>query len=146
VRIGLGSDHAGCGLKSALAAHLVAAGHDIRDYGCDDPSISVDYPVIAKTVAEAVSNREVDRAILVCGTGIGMAIAANKVRGIRAANIHDVTTGRLARQHNDANVVAIGARLLAPALAIEAVDTFLTAEFEPRHQRRLDQITDLERG
>lgn len=146
MRVGLGADHAGCGLKDALAVHLAARGHQPVDFGTGDPSVSVDYPRYAEAVARAVAAGEIDLGILCCGTGIGMSIAANKVPGVRAALVHDVTTARLARQHNDANVVTMGARLIAPALAAELVDAFLDAAFEPRHQRRLDLVAGIESG
>jgi len=142
--VGIGSDHAGCGLKDAIKAHLSESGVDVRDFGTNDPDVSVDYPVFARLVAEAVAAGKADVGILVCGTGIGMSIAANKVPGIRAALVHDVTTARLARQHNNANILAVAGRLIAPDLAFEIVDTFLNASFEPRHQRRLDMIADME--
>lgn len=146
MRVGLGADHAGCGLKDALAAHLAAQGHEPVDFGTGDPSVSVDYPRFAEMVARAVAAGEVDLGVLCCGTGIGMSMSANKVPGIRAALVHDVTTARLAREHNNANILAMGARLIAPALAVELVDTFLGATFEPRHQRRLDLISGIESG
>ncbi|MBL6975555.1 MAG: RpiB/LacA/LacB family sugar-phosphate isomerase, partial [Deltaproteobacteria bacterium] len=102
------------------------------------------YPDFARLVGQAVATGQVDMGLLVCGTGIGMSIAANKVPGIRAALVHDVTTARLARQHNNANILVVAGRLLGPTLALEIVDAFLGADFEPRHQRRLDLITDME--
>lgn len=144
MKVAIGADHAGCTLKAALAEHLRERGHDVTDLGTHDPSVSVDYPDRARAVAEAVSRGDADVGVLACGTGIGMSIAANKVRGIRAALVHDVTTARLAREHNDANVIAIGARLIAAPLAIEILDAFMAARFEPRHQRRLDLIAAME--
>lgn len=146
MRIGLGADHAGCALKAALAAHLAAKGHEVVDFGASDPAVSVDYPDYARAVAEAVASGSVEIGVLACGTGIGMSIAANKVEGIRAALVHDVTTARLARLHNNANVVCVGGRLIAPALAAECLDAFLAVSFETRHQRRLDRITAIEKG
>jgi ribose 5-phosphate isomerase B len=144
MKIGLGADHAGCGLKARIAEHLFAAGHQVTDFGTNDPDKSVDYPVYAGLVGNAVASGAVEIGILICGTGIGMAIAANKVRGVRAAVVHDIATATLAKSHNNANVLTVGARLLAPELAIELVDTFLGAEFEQRHQKRIDLITELE--
>lgn len=144
MRIGLGADHAGCALKAVLAAHLAARGHEVVDFGPSDPSVSVDYPDYARAVAQSVASRALDLGVLCCGTGIGMSIAANKVDGVRAALVHDVTTARLARQHNDANVVCMGARLLAAPFAVDLLDAFLAESFEPRHQRRLDKITAIE--
>ena len=146
MRIGLGADHAGCALKATLAAHLAAQGHVVVDFGTTDPAVSVDYPDYARPVAEAVSAGSLDLGVLMCGTGIGMSIAANKVLGIRAAVVHDVTSARLARRHNGANVLCLGARLLDPALAIDCIDAFLGESFETRHQRRLDKISGIERG
>ena len=145
MKIGLGADHAGYALKAALAAHLASAGHQVVDYGTGDPTRSVDYPDYAQTVGHAVISRSVDLGILVCGTGIGMSIAANKVQGIRAALAHDVTTAWLARQHNDANVLCLGGRLVAPMLATAMVDAWLEAAFETRHQPRVDRIAEVER-
>ncbi len=146
MRVGLGADHAGYDLKDSLVAHLAARGHQPVDFGTGDSSVSVDYPRYASAVARAVAAGEVDLGILCCGTGIGMSIAANKVPGIRAALIHDVTTARLAREHNNANVVTMGGRLIAPTLAAELVDAFLAATFANRHQRRLDLISGIENG
>jgi ribose 5-phosphate isomerase B len=146
MRIGLGADHAGCALKAVMAAHLSAAGHEVVDFGTGDPDVPVDYPARAEAVARAVAGGDVALGLLFCGTGIGMSIAANKVSGVRAALVHDVTTARLARRHNDANVLALGARLLAPALACEVVDAFLATTWDPRHAARLGQISAIERG
>lgn len=142
----MGADHAGFPVKAALVEYLRSRGHEVRDFGTDAPSPPVDYPTYARAVAEAVASGQADAGILVCGTGLGMAIAANKVRGIRAAVVHDVTTARLARAHNDANVLAIGGRLMAPELAREVVEAYLGAVFDPRHRPRLDQIADIEQG
>ena len=146
MRIGLGADHAGCALKARLSAHLAGKGYEVIDFGTRDPSVSVDYPVFALAVGEAVASGRIDLGVLVCGTGIGMSIAANKVKGVRAAVVHDVTTARLAREHNDANVVAVGARLVAAPLACDILDTFLDARFDPRHRRRLDLVAAAEQG
>jgi ribose 5-phosphate isomerase B len=146
MRIALGADHAGCGLKAALAGHLAGAGHEVLDLGTDDPAVSVDYPTYAVAVARAVVDGRADVGILACGTGIGMSIAANKIPGIRAALVHDVTTARLARQHNDANVLTLGGRLTAVPLAVELVDTFLATAWDPRHGRRIEEIAALDEG
>ncbi|HNU68493.1 MAG TPA: ribose 5-phosphate isomerase B [Myxococcota bacterium] len=146
MKIGIGSDHAGCGLKARIVQHLAAAGHQVTDVGTDSPDRSVDYPVYARKVAQSVASGDLELGILVCGTGIGMSIAANKIDGIRAALIHDHVTARMARMHNNANVICMGARLLAAEYAIDLVDQFLSCPFEQRHQRRLDLITDIERG
>ena len=146
MRIAVGSDHAGYALKSTIIAHLFEAGHDVLDLGTDSAEVSVDYPIFGRAVGEAVADERAERGICVCGSGIGIGIAANKVRGIRAAVVHDTTTALLARRHNDANVLCLGQRTTGPAEAIDAVDAFLTTGFEGgRHQRRIDQITDQER-
>jgi ribose 5-phosphate isomerase B len=144
-RVAVGSDHAGYQLKQQLADHLRAAGHEVEDLGTHSEE-SVDYPEYGALVARAVVNGDADYGVCVCGTGIGIGIAANKVKGARAAVVHDATSARMARQHNDANVVCVGARLTGPQAAADAIDAFLGAEFEGgRHQRRIDEITDLER-
>ena len=144
-RIAIGSDHAGYQLKEQLAEHLREAGHEVQDLGTHSEE-SVDYPEYGALVARAVVGGDADYGVCVCGTGIGIGIAANKVKGARAAVVHDATSARMARQHNDANVVCVGARLTGPQAAADAVDAFLGAEFEGgRHQRRIDEIIDLER-
>jgi ribose 5-phosphate isomerase B len=145
MRIAVGSDHAGFDLKTALAKHLVEAGHQVVDLGTDSSEVSVDYPVFGVAVGEAVTSGQAERGLCVCGTGIGIGIAANKVPGIRAALVHDVTTAALARQHNDANVVCVGGRTTGLAEAIDAIDTFFTTDYQGgRHQRRIDEIADYE--
>lgn len=146
MRIGIGADHAGCVLKDFLAACIRELGHEVQDFGTNDPGVSVDYPAYASAVARDVVAGKLDIGVLVCGTGIGMSISANKIHGIRAALAHDVTTARLAREHNNANVLAIGGRLVAFDLAADIVETFLDSTFSIRHQRRLDMISDLENG
>jgi ribose 5-phosphate isomerase B len=140
MHIALGADHAGVELKDALKAHLESRGLTVSDMGTHG-SASVDYPDFARQVADAVREGRADRGVLVCGSGIGMAIAANKVAGIRAAAIGDVTSARLAREHNDLNVLALGARLTAPGLAREIVDAFLDTPFAGgRHEQRVAKI------
>ncbi len=144
MRLALASDHAGFELKGLVAEHLQAAGHDVVDLGTHSTE-SVDYPDYGAAVGRAVVAAEVELGLCICGTGIGIAIAANKVPGVRAAVVHDVTSARLAREHNDANVVCIGARLVGSEVAFDAVDMFLTAEFQGgRHARRINKIRDLE--
>jgi ribose 5-phosphate isomerase B len=139
--IAIGSDHAGLPLKSALKAALEAAGHAVLDFGTESPA-SVDYPDFAHAACAAVEDGRARFGILVCGSGIGMAITANRHAGIRAAVLHDTTEARLTRAHNDANVACFGARLTGEELALDALKTFLATEFEGgRHQRRLDKIT-----
>jgi ribose 5-phosphate isomerase B len=138
--LALGADHGGVALKNRLAVALVEAGHEVRDYGTDSPA-SVDYPDFAQAVCAAVEEKKADFGILVCGTGIGMSIAANRYRGIRCGLAHDVTTARLTRAHNDANVLALGARIIGEEVALDILSVFLTTEFEGgRHQRRLAKL------
>lgn len=144
MRIALASDHAGFPLKEHLAASLVAAGHGVLDLGTDSAE-SVDYPHYAEPAARAVANGEADRGVLVCGSGNGVAIVANKVPGIRAVNAHDADEAEMARRHNDANVVTLSGARLAPGVADAIVATFLTTDFDGgRHARRVDQIAVLE--
>jgi len=145
MRIAIGSDHAGFELKEQVKARLLDRGHDVVDVGTDGPA-SVDYPDFARQVGEAVARAEVDFGVLVCGSGLGMAIAANKVAGVRAVQVTDAEMARMSRLHNDANVVTLGGRYLQPEHAGEIVDTFLSTAFEGgRHQPRIDKITALER-
>lgn len=142
--IALGSDHAGFLVKDAIKEHLLSAGCAVVDLGTWSEE-SVDYPDFAVAVAQRVAAGQADLGILACGTGIGMSIAANKVEGIRAALARDPSTARLAREHNDANVLALAARGTPAAQAITIVDAFLTARFAGgRHQRRIDKITQLD--
>lgn len=144
VRVALGSDHAGYQLKAHLAAFLKAEGNDVIDLGTES-SEPVDYPRISANVAQLVASGEADRGIIIGGSGQGEQIAANKVRGIRAALCNDLFTARLSRAHNDANVLTIGARIAATHLAEEIVKVWLDTTFDGgRHQRRVDQIADLE--
>jgi ribose 5-phosphate isomerase B len=145
MRIAVGSDHAGYDLKAALGKHLADGGHEVVDLGTNSPDVSVDYPNFGEAVGQAVVGEQVDLGLCVCGTGIGISIAANKVPGIRAALVHDVTTAGLAREHNDANVICFGGRTTGIIVATEALDTFLgTAYAGGRHQRRIDEITQYE--
>lgn len=146
MRVALGADHAGVHLKNAVRSLLEKKGIEVRDVGTTDDE-SVDYPDFAETVGRAVVSGEADLGILVCGTGLGMAIAANKIAGVRAASVTDLDSARLAREHNDANVLALGARVTAPDRALEIVETFLDTPFAGgRHQRRLEKITAIENG
>lgn len=136
----ISSDHAGFDLRAELVKALTDQGHQIRDLGPEDRS-SVDYPDMAENLVEALRAGEAERGILICGTGIGIGIAANRHPDIRAATCHDVTTARLARAHNDANVLCLGARVVGLQVAIDCVDAFLTTPFEGgRHQRRVDKL------
>jgi ribose 5-phosphate isomerase B len=145
MRIAVASDHAGFDLKAAVARHLAQAGHEITDLGTDSPDVSVDYPTFGLAVGRAVAEGRVERGVCVCGTGIGISMAANKVPGVRAAVVHDVTTASLARRHNDANVICLGGRTLGSAEALDAVDAFFAAVFEGgRHQPRLDELAAID--
>ncbi|BCS81862.1 ribose 5-phosphate isomerase B [Anaerocellum diazotrophicum] len=140
MKIAIGSDHAGFSLKEAIKKHLEKKGVEYKDFGTYSQE-SCDYPDIAKDVALAVKNGHFDFGILICGTGIGISIAANKVRGIRAALCHDTFSAKAARAHNNANILAMGARVIGEGLACEIVDAFLSSTFEGgRHQRRVDKI------
>lgn len=144
VRVALGADHAGVELKDVLGAHLVTRGVEVLDLGTHGPD-RVDYPDFGAAVGRAVASGEVDLGLCVCGSGIGIAIAANKVPGVRAATVHDQTSGRLAREHNDANVVCIGERLTGEEVAKDAVDAWLDAEFQGgRHADRVAKIAALD--
>jgi ribose 5-phosphate isomerase B len=144
LRVALGADHAGVDLKDNLAKLLGARGIAFKDFGTHGPD-SVDYPDFAASVAQAVAAGEFDRGVLVCGSGIGMAIAANKIAGIRAAVVTEAESARLSRSHNDANVIALGARLTPPDVATDIVTAFLDTPFEGgRHQRRIDKLTNLD--
>ncbi len=144
-RIVIGADHAGYHAKENIKKYLEQAGYAVDDVGTWSEE-SVDYPDFARAVSERVISGQDQLGILACATGIGMSIAANKVPGIRAALAHDAMTARLAREHNDANVLAIGGRVLDDAKAIEIVRDFLNAQFAGgRHQRRIDEIAELDR-
>lgn len=141
--IAIGCDHAGVEMKKAVIEALSEKGFELRDLGTDGEPC--DYPNMAKAVCELVVSGECEKGILICGTGIGMSIAANKVKGIRAALCSDSFSTRYTRLHNDANVMCMGARTLGPGLACELAEIFLTTGFEGgRHQRRIDLITDIE--
>ena len=143
--IALGSDHAGLRLKRAIARHLAEQGVAVVDLGTDGEA-SVDYPDYAAAVARAVATGRQRLGVLVCGTGIGMSIAANKVRGARAAVCGNEVEARLARAHNDANVLTMGGRLVAPGLALDVIGHFLGSDFSGgRHAGRVDKIVELER-
>jgi ribose 5-phosphate isomerase B len=145
MRIALGADHAGVDTKNRIAEHLRALGYEVEDIGPDTEN-SVDYPDYAFAVAERVSRGEADRGILVCGSGIGMSMAANKVDGVRAALCFSAENAALTRQHNDANVLAIAGRQSAVADVLEMVDSFLTTEFDGgRHARRVDKMMEYEK-
>ena len=139
--IAIAADHAGFDLKAKLADELKSAGYRVLDLGTDNGTTSVDYPDFGKAVAEAVVAGKADAGVIVCGTGIGISIAANRHPGIRAALCHDVTMARLCREHNDANVLALGARLIGEAVARDCLQAFLTTDFAgERHVRRIEKL------
>ena len=144
MRIAVGADHGGFALKEELAEHLRLKGYEVVDCGTSSAE-SVDYPDYGTAVGNAVARGEADAGIAVCGSGIGIAMAANKIRGIRAATVHDVTSARLSRAHNNANVVCFGARLIGTETALEAMETWLATPFESggRHERRVAQLNAL---
>jgi ribose 5-phosphate isomerase B len=143
--IALGADHAGYELKEALKGWLINHGFQVLDLGTHSTE-SVDYPDYAALVGEAVADRKVECGLLVCGTGIGMAIAANKVPGVRAALCGDLYTARMSREHNDANVLVLGGRLMGAEMAADILRAWLETDFAAgRHARRVDKIADIER-
>lgn len=144
MKIALASDHAGFALKSELAAQLAAAGHDVADLG-PETAESVDYPLFAEPAARLVARGEAERGVIVCGSGNGVAIVANKVPGVRAVNAHDADEAEMSRRHNDANVVTLSGARLDAATAGEIVSTFLSTGFDGgRHERRVAQIAAVE--
>ncbi len=145
LRIAIGSDHGGFRLKQEIKQFFDEKNIVYHDFGTYSTE-SVDYPDISRNVAEAVAAGEYDRGIIICGTGIGVNIAANKIKGIRAALCHDVFSAQMAREHNDANVLTMGERVIGPGLALMIVKTWLKTEFAGgRHRRRVDKISDLEK-
>ncbi len=145
-RIAIGADHGGFELKEELKGFLLEMGHQVQDLGCYGQQ-SVNYPDFASLVARSLCNKEADRGILICGTGIGMSIVANRYPGVRAALCHDLYTAIMSRKHNDANCLALGGRLLGKGLAKEIVKVWLETPFEGgRHELRLAQIRELEKG
>jgi ribose 5-phosphate isomerase B len=146
MRLAVASDHAAVSLRRAVVAHLREGGHEVVEHGPAADDERVDYPTEAAWAARHVADGAVERAVLLCGTGIGVSIAANKIAGVRAALVHDVTTARLAAEHNDANVLCLGARVLGQVVALECVDAWLSTPFVARHRARLDLIAGLEGG
>lgn len=140
MKIALASDHAGFAYKQRIAEHLAAAGHEVRDFGTASPA-PCDYPVFIRPAAEAVAGGQCDRGIVLGGSGNGEAMVANRVRGVRCAVCWDVRSAELARRHNDANVLSLGARMISPEAALEIVDVFLATPFDGgRHARRIALI------
>jgi ribose 5-phosphate isomerase B len=143
MKIAVGSDHAGFALKELLAAHLRDGGHEVIDVGTHSTE-SVDYPEFGAAVGRLVVSGDVERGVAVCGSGIGICMAANKVRGVRAATVHDVTSATFTRRHNDANVMCVGERFIGPQVALDALDAFIATDFEGgRHARRTAAIDQL---
>ena len=144
--IALGADHAGVKMKASIIEHLESKGRTCHDYGTYDET-STDYPDYAKLVGEAIVGGTAERGILICGTGIGISISANKIAGIRAALCGDTFSAHLSREHNDANILCLGARVVGMGLALDIVDAWFAASFEGgRHQRRVDKIHSLEQA
>ena len=146
MKVAIGGDHAGFDLKRILAPEIVAKGHEVIDFGTDTGSTPSDYPDFAKLVGEAVARGEVDRGVVVCGSGVGVSVAANKIFGVRAALCHDTYSAHQGVEHDDMNVICLGARIVGSALATEVVMNFLAAKFtgEERHMRRLAKMKAIE--
>jgi ribose 5-phosphate isomerase B len=143
-KIALGSDHGGYHLKEHIKAHLLDLGYEVEDFGTHSTD-SCDYPDIAQVVSVHIAKKKADCGILVCGTGVGISISANKVKGIRAACCSDTFSARYSRLHNDANILCLGERVVGFGLALELVDAFLYGEFEGgRHQKRINKISEIE--
>lgn len=143
MKVAIASDHGGINLRAEIKNLMDEMGIQYEDFGCEGPG-SVDYPDYAKPVAEKVASGEFDRGILICGTGIGMSIAANKIKGIRCALVHDVFSAKATRQHNNSNVLAMGERVIGAGLAREIAEAWLKTEFEGgRHERRVFKIEDI---
>lgn len=145
MKVAIGSDHGGFALKEQIVAHLKEKGYEVEDFGTHTTD-SCDYPDYAVLAAKAVADGTCDKGIVVCTTGIGISMAANKIKGVRCGLCHDVTTARLTREHNDANVLAMGGGFIAPFLGLEMVDVFLTTPFsnEEKHIRRIDKVMRIE--
>jgi len=141
-KIAIGSDHGGYELKEILKTYIEELGYEYKDFGTHDGN-SIDYPVIAKEVAKNVAAKQFDRGIIICGSGLGVAIAANKVNKIRAVTCHDTYCAKMSRLHNDANVLTMGGRVVGPGVACEIVKIWLETEFEGgRHQKRIDMLEE----
>lgn len=145
MKIAMGCDHGAFEYKETIKKMLVDMGHEVEDFGCYDTN-AVDYPDIASAVAESIIKKDNERGIVLCGTGIGMCIAANKIKGIRCALVHDCFSARLTREHNDSNMLAMGQRVIGIELAKEIVNIWLATDFseDARHNRRIDKIAALE--
>ncbi|MFT8320439.1 MAG: ribose 5-phosphate isomerase B [Bacillus sp. (in: firmicutes)] len=146
MKVAIASDHGGLIMRGEVIKLIEQLGIEYVDFGCDC-EVSVDYPDYALPVAEKVANGEFDRGILICGTGIGMSIAANKVKGARCALVHDVYSAKLTREHNDSNIIAMGERVIGPGLACEIVKAWIQTEFSgQRHEVRLKKIAQYEKS
>lgn len=146
MKIGLGCDHGGYNLKEEIKKHLESRGIEFIDYGTNNGTESVDYPVYGEKVANAVVSSEVDYGIVCCGTGIGISLAANKVKGIRCAVVSDTFSAKMSKAHNNANMLSLGERVLGRGLALEIVDAWIDTDFEgERHLRRVNMISDIEK-
>ena len=144
MKIAIGCDHGGLSHKNTICEHLKERGFDVEDFGIYE-QVSVDYPAIAEKVCESIVNGKNELGILVCGTGIGMSIAANKVNGIRAAAVSEHFSAKYTRLHNNSNILCLGGRVIGEGTAVELADIFVDTEFEGgRHQRRVDMITEIE--
>lgn len=145
MKIGVGADHGGYLLKEQIATHLKSKGHEVVDYGTNSAD-SVDYPIYGEAVANGIIKGEIETGIVICGTGIGISLAANKVKGIRCALVSDTFSAKMAKEHNNCQMIAIGERVIGPGLALELIDAYLGASFGgDRHQRRVNLIMDIER-
>ncbi|MCA0385503.1 MAG: ribose 5-phosphate isomerase B [Firmicutes bacterium] len=144
MRIAMGSDHGGFNLRLVIKAHLIEKGYEVVDFGCESKE-SVDYPDYALRVANAITSGDCELGVLVCGTGLGISIAANKVKGIIAAPVSDTFSAEMARRHNNANIIALGERVVGEGLALKIIDEFFGASFEGgRHAGRVDKIRTIE--
>ena len=145
MKVGISNDHSAVELKNSVMSHLKEKGYEVVNYGTDSTE-SYDYPLAGSVLAKAIQNKEVDLGIAICGTGVGISIACNKHKGIRACCCSEATSARLAREHNDANIICFGARIVSTELANDIVDTFLTTPFSngERHKRRIAQIHEIE--
>ncbi|MBR5340340.1 MAG: ribose 5-phosphate isomerase B [Erysipelotrichaceae bacterium] len=145
MKVGISNDHSAVDLKNSVLKHLEEKGYEVVNYGTDSTE-SYDYPIAGSTLAKAVLNKEVDLGIAICGTGVGISIACNKHKGIRACCCSEATSARLTREHNDANIICFGARVVSTELANDIVDAFLTTPFSngERHKKRIAQIHQIE--
>ena len=145
MKVGISNDHSAVELKNSVMSHLKEKGYEVVNYGTDSTE-SYDYPLAGSVLAKAIQNKEVDLGIAICGTGVGISIACNKHKGIRACCCSEATSARLTREHNDANIICFGARIASTELANDIVDTFLTTPFSngERHKRRIAQIHEIE--